>query len=254
MCVQPSLCLQGQAVSSSSNMLGGNLDVIDSEDNVCLKDFPFLSVDCEGKNSIDLAKILKANGVMGLSPAISRAILDKINPRVVDQYFAFSFDAGIFTLGSSYDTTRFTHPKTEIQWFQTLDLQEWSVALEDFRVGGESISGSRYSNETAKALIDTGTSKILMPPKEFKLFKARVLANVGNACDFTNEDSIICMAGKVLNKLPKLEATLLRDPKDISTAEQYSIPYYSLLNKHQIILDIGVNRSIKKAVSPVNLN
>lgn len=92
MCVQPSLCLLGQAVSSNTKRRGELLDVINSEDNVCLRDFPFLSVDCDSKNSIELLNILKANGIMGLSPVISRAILDKINPRAIDQYFAFSFD------------------------------------------------------------------------------------------------------------------------------------------------------------------
>jgi hypothetical protein len=53
--------------------------------------------------------MLKANGVMGLSPAISRAILDKVvaNPRQKTLYFSFSFDQGVFTLGGAYDLERF---------------------------------------------------------------------------------------------------------------------------------------------------
>jgi len=53
--------------------------------------------------------MLKANGVMGLSPTISRAILDKVNPSSGGKklYFSFSFDQGVFTLGGAYDLERF---------------------------------------------------------------------------------------------------------------------------------------------------
>ncbi len=71
-------------------------DLPNRRENVCIHDYPFLSVDVDEntRHSFprEILKILKANGVMGLPPAISRAILDKINPHATKQYFSFSFD------------------------------------------------------------------------------------------------------------------------------------------------------------------
>jgi hypothetical protein len=56
-----------------------------------------------------------------------------------------------------------------MQWFETIDALEWSLNLRDFKLDDESLIGTRYSN-ASRALIDTGTSKILMPSKQFKRF------------------------------------------------------------------------------------
>ena len=119
-------------------------------------------------------------------------------------------------MGSSYDHKRFA--LSQMQWFETIDDHEWSLNLRDFKLEDESLIGARYAN-ASRALIDTGTSKILMPLTEFKRFQIIIEDKVGTkACDFTNLNSIKCKADRVLNKLPRLDITLLKTANDLASA------------------------------------
>ena len=100
-------------------------------------------------------------------------------------------------MGSAYDLERFSSfndedPESSISWFETTHDDEWSLKLSSVYLGTQELTQS-YLNETSfRALIDTGTSKILMPLAEFITFRQEIENEAPDACNFNDLKKIIC--------------------------------------------------------------
>lgn len=74
----------------------------------------------------------------------------------------------------------------------------WTIEMKEFLVGDQKIALTN-----TKALIDTGTSYVIMPLEEFTLFTQIIKTTVSSACDFSNKE--YTCPSMALTKFPTLK-------------------------------------------------
>jgi len=66
----------------------------------------------------------------------------------------------------SYDLKRFSDNNSNLDWIKLVDDQYWTIGIARAKLGNYV-----FDLDTSQAIIDTGTSYILMPPNDFAEFK-----------------------------------------------------------------------------------
>jgi len=116
---------------------------------------------------------LKADGILGLSPSSQSTgamlIVDELyNAGIIDsRIFSFYISSGVtsskFTLGGYNMEYADSASSSNITWNSLIDTTYWSVEMIGVDVGDEELTIS-----ASTAIIDTGTSYILMPTGNYR--------------------------------------------------------------------------------------
>jgi hypothetical protein len=71
------------------------------------------------------------------------------------------------------------------------------------------------------------------------VFQQEIETVAPGACDFGDVEKILCEAQLALGNLPNLLITL-QNAGDPQSQHTFDVPYYSLVNKSKVLLDIGI--------------
>jgi len=135
----------------------------------CISDFNFLSV----VQTQDLNG-LKADGIIGLSPSTQNTqaslFVDELyNSGIIDQrifssYMSEGVTSSVATFGGYSMDYADPDSNLTITWNSLIDTNYWSVEMIGVKVGDNEVTIS-----TNIAIVDTGTSYLLMPTGKIKL-------------------------------------------------------------------------------------
>eukprot|EP00347_Sterkiella_histriomuscorum_P000579 403375303 len=182
---------------------------LDSTNNqeTCLNNFNFLAVFVAS----DLSG-LQCDGIVGLSPSNqfsgSDLFIDKLyqNNIISKKMFSLSLggtDEKSKVIFGGYDL-RYAKDNQNITWNKLIDTNYWSVRLNKAKIGDYV-----FMLDTNRAIIDSGTSYILMPYNDFSEFK-RVIDSINSKCGMdaqTNLYTCQCVT-QVHSDFPNIEITL----------------------------------------------
>lgn len=110
-----------------------------------------------------LANLL-ADGIIGLAPSGALVFLDQWfeGYLIQERQFSVSVEWGVLTLGG-YDINRFSRGPTLWLPVKEPDADKWIVGLHEVRIAGKTLD-----NLHRRALIDTGTSYLHLPPADYQ--------------------------------------------------------------------------------------
>ena len=139
---------------------------LSDRDDACVKDYKLLTINY----AKDFAG-LKADGVLGLAPSNqggnSNLFIDELyNAGVVKQktfgfYLAPYTETSRIIIGGIDMKYANTRDESQIQWLPLIDTDYWSVNMGSVQVGEETLPIT-----TTRAIIDSGTSWIALPPSK----------------------------------------------------------------------------------------
>ena len=108
----------------------------------------------------------------------------------------------MFTLGG-YDVTKFA-PNSTITWNPLVDSKYWSVRLSSATIGDQAIPIS-----VSKAIIDSGTSYLVIPKQDFQAIVAYFEQSMVCAEDIIHGlYQCICSLNQLQENYPPLNVTL----------------------------------------------
>lgn len=138
---------------------------LDSDDSgTCFPNYSFLSVfeakDLEG---------LQSDGILGLAPSSQNTTAELFIDRLVrhglitERVFAFSLGGTDESSKVTFGGYDLANTKDEfLRWNDLLDTNYWTIAIDAAKLGNYT-----FNLDTNKAIVDTGTSYILMPHDDF---------------------------------------------------------------------------------------
>jgi len=172
---------------------------------------------------------LVSDGLMGLSPvkigderpdlfidlAYKQGVLDE---KVFSLNFAGDFEVSYITLGG-YDVAEFA--VEELTWHPNLGLYFWAVQLDSVKFGTDPAIKFADTRTQTTAVVDSGSSYILMPEKYFWAFYKEVSSVAGTVCEVDWYNTFYCVYDeKIFDQLPELTFTI--------NGKEYRVPRESL--------------------------
>ena len=194
---------------------------------VCVHDMNMLGIN--GQSTGLQARV--SDGLMGLSPvtigdhrpdlfiplAYDQGVIDE---KVFSLNFAGDYEVSYITIGG-YDVNEFA--TEEVTWHDNIGRYFWAVNLDEVRFGegkkSKVYSGARFKTQ---AVVDIGSSYILMPRQKFWEFYDQITSSVDSIyCEVDWYNTLYCTYdAKTFDQLPELFFNI--DGKD------YKVPRESL--------------------------